>query len=219
MPAERTVLSRPEVASDATVSVIDDDPGVCQSLSWLFTSVKLPVRLFGSVTAYQEAVPARPGCVVADVRLPGASGIELLARLRAGEPPVQVIVITGHAEVPLAVRAMRTGAFDFFEKPVPHQTLLERVQEAVRLDRASVTAWSDRGEARARVGRLSEREREVFELLVRGLANKQVAMRLGLSIKTVEAHRARVCEKLERDHLGDLILLAFTAGVDCSSAG
>ncbi|HEY1190203.1 MAG TPA: response regulator [Gemmata sp.] len=216
MPFDRSSLPAPPPTKNSTVCVLDDDPDVCRSLSWLLTSVGLQVHQFASVSAYLGAEQGRPGCVVADVRLPDSSGLALLERIRAGERPVPVILITGHAAVPLAVRAMRVGAFDFFEKPVDHQRLLDRVQEAIRFDQTNLAGWADREAARALVGKLSGREREVFSLLVRGLANKQVATRLGLSIKTVEAHRAHICEKLERDHLGDLIALASVAGIDCS---
>lgn len=217
MSPEHSRPASPSATVAGTVCVLDDDDEVCRSLSWLLSSVGLQVHQFRSVAAYLGAEHARPGCLVTDVRLPDSTGLALLGRVRAAERAVPVILITGFADVPLAVRAMRAGAFDFFEKPVEPQQLIDRVQEAIRLDQANMARWSGRDAARALVGTLSAREREVFSLLVRGLANKQVAARLDLSIKTVEAHRARLCEKLARDHLGDLIALATAAEIDCSS--
>ena len=199
----------------STVFLIEDDPAVRKSLSWLIQSVGLPVEEYASANEYLTAVgDSRPGCVVADIRLPHLSGIELLERIRAQTCPCPVILITGHADVPLAVRALRAGAFDFLEKPCNEQALLDRVQQAIQRDQSDRAQWAERQAALARIDTLSAREREVFLLVLGGLANKEIAGRLGLSIKTVETHRARVCQKLECDHLAGLVHLANIAGLD-----
>ncbi len=198
-----------------TVCIVDDDATVRKSLAWLIRSTDLPVADFASVSEYLEEVPPdQPGCVLTDVRLPHMSGMDLLERVRSRPCPVPVILLTGHADVPLAVRAMRLGAFDVIEKPYNDQVLFERVQPALQLDRSNRTRWAERNGARARIDLLSVREREVFLLMLGGLANKEIAGRLGLSIKTVESHRSRVCQKLACDHLAGLVRLATVAGID-----
>lgn len=204
--------------TQASVYVVEDEAGMRVVIGTLLRSVGLLVEEFDSATRCLSSLASSPpNCLVADVRLPDMSGVVLLDQLRAKGHAPPVILISGHADVMLAVQAMRSGAFDFLQKPFHNQALLDSVQHALRLDHANRLRWQQENDARALVARLSHREQEVLSLLVKGCGNKQVAIRLGLSIKTVERHRAQIFEKLERDHLGDIIVIAHAAGIDCTT--
>ncbi|MBU0639726.1 MAG: response regulator transcription factor [Planctomycetes bacterium] len=201
------------MAPEPTVFVVDDDPGMRGSLRWLIESVGLRVKVFESAREFLAAYdPERPGCVVLDVRMPGMSGLELHEELSSMHGAVPAIIITGHGDVPMAVRAMKAGAVDFLEKPFGDQVLLDCIRKAIRQDATSRRERAQRAEAAARLMRLTPREHEVMSLVVAGKANKQVAAELGLSEKTIEAHRARVMEKTQSDSLAELVQLAVVAG-------
>jgi two-component system, LuxR family, response regulator FixJ len=200
------------MSGEAVVHVVDDDAAVRQSLAFLLASDGLPVRLHDSAAAFLDAVPEVSGCVVTDVRMPGLDGVELLRRLRARGDAAPVIVMTGHADVPLAVAAMKAGALDFVEKPFDDEVFLAAVRAA--LDRGRESAGRDAAAAglRQRLAALSARERQVLDALVAGKPNKVIAQDLGISPRTVEIYRANVMAKMRAGSLSELVRMALAAG-------
>jgi len=197
-----------------TVFIVDDDPGVRESLRFLFESVRLRVETYDAPAAFLERLdPGRPGCLVLDVRMPGMGGLELLAEVRARGCELPVVFISGHGSVPVAVRAMQAGATDFLEKPVNDDVLIGTVQRAVARDLDRLGLRAEYVRVAARHARLTERERQVLALVVQGHPNKEIAARLDLSVKTVEAHRARVMEKMGADSLAGLVEVAIRYGL------
>ena len=199
------------MSEQSTVFIVDDDEAVRDSLSWLMQSVGLNTETFPSADSFLQGFGEdRPGCLLLDIRMPGMSGLELQSVLQERGFRLPLVVISGHADVPMAVRALKAGAFDFVEKPFNDQLLLDTVQRAIEQDReqreshAQIDAW------RARLDTLTPREREVLELVVVGASNKQISSELGVSLKTVEAHRARVMDKLEADSLSQLVRMTLT---------
>jgi FixJ family two-component response regulator len=202
-----------------TVYVVDDDPAMRSSLRWLIESVGLTVRTCSSAQEFLRTYqPTDPGCLVLDVRMPGMSGLDLQAELAARKIAIPILIITGYAEVPLAVRAMKAGAFDFIEKPFSDQTLLDRIRAAVAHDEVLRRRQASRADVRQRLNQLTARERDVLNRVVTGKSNKVIASELSLSTKTVEVHRAHVMEKLKADSLAELIRLALLA-TDESESG
>ncbi|HYH23171.1 MAG TPA: response regulator transcription factor [Azospirillum sp.] len=195
-----------------TVYVVDDDPAMRHSLAWLIGSVGLTVSSFASGEEFLKAWhPDQPGCLVTDVRMPGMSGLELQEALARAGSILAVIVITGHADVPMAVRALRAGAVDFIEKPFNDQHLLDRVHEALEKSMALWKGHSRKARVRALLARLTPRERQVADLVAAGKPNKVIAFELDLSMKTVEVHRHNVMEKLEVASVADLTRLLLEA--------
>jgi two-component system response regulator FixJ len=195
------------------VFVVDDDRAMRDSLRWLLESIGLTVRTYATAAEFlREHDPAQPGCLVLDVRMPGMSGLDLQAELVQRGAELPTIVVTGHGEVAMAVRAVKAGAIDFIEKPFSDQLLLDRVRQALEIDRQSREVRVRRKDARRRLASLSAREREVLELVAAGKANKEIAAALGLSPKTVEVHRAHVMSKMAVDSLAELIRVAILAG-------
>lgn len=200
--------------SDAIVHVVDDDVAVRQSLSFLLASDGLPVRLHESAGHFLASVKElSAGCIITDVRMPGIDGIEFLRQLGQRGIGLPVIVMTGHADVPLAVEAMKHGAIDFIEKPFDDELMISTVKAA--LDRyqhqAKREAYSS--DIQARIDALSERERQVLDRLVAGKANKVIAHELGISPRTVEIYRANVMTKMRATSLPELVRFAlFTSG-------
>lgn len=200
----------PSPQAGPTVFLVDDDEAVRDSLSMLVRAAGLEVECFADPEAFLATFdPERHGCVVLDLRMPHRNGIEVFEAIRARGGPIPVLFLSAHGTVPLAVRAMRRGALDFLEKPVDHHTLLERIRRAVRHDREARGRYDDVGHLVRRHAALTEREREVFALVVEGHPNKIVADRLHVSPKTVEAHRARVMEKMGADSLAELVRMAM----------
>ncbi len=194
------------------VFVVDDDRAVRESLRWLLESVGLHAETFAGADEFLDRYePHMPGCLIVDVRLPGMSGLDLQQALTDHGIHLPVIVITGHGDVPVAVRAMKAGAIDFIEKPFNDQTLLDRVHDAIDLDARQRAARVAEMQLRARMDRLSPREREVMGMVVAGKLNKDIAKALGLSHKTVEVHRAHVMEKMEADSVAMLVRMAMMA--------
>ncbi len=194
------------MSDEATIFVVDDDREVREALQLLFESVGLGVELFESGQAYiDRADLSRPGCLVVDIRMPGMSGLELQARLAAERIHPPIIIITGHGDVPMAVRAVQAGAADFIEKPFNDQALLDSVHRAIEWDAEQRGEASRLADIQARLERLTPREREVLELVIAGKRNKVIAADLGVSQSTVEAHRAKVMEKMEAKTLSDLM--------------
>ena len=195
------------------VFVVDDDRAMRDSLRWLLESICLSVRTYATAADFlSDHDPAQPGCLVLDVRMPGMSGLDLQTELAKRGSELPTIVVTGHAEVAMAVRAVKAGALDFIEKPFSDQLLLDRVRQALEIDRQSREVRVRREDARRRLASLSAREREVLTLVAAGKANKEIAAALGLSPKTVEVHRAHVMSKMAVDSLAELIQVAILAG-------
>ena len=170
--------------SNPTVFVVDDDPAIRESLRWLIESVGLNVKVFSTAREFLEGYdPSSAGCLVLDVRMPGMSGLDLQNELAARAIHVPIIIITGHAEVPVAVRALKAGAMDFIEKPFSDQLLLDRIRRAIEVDAEARRVRSEQAEVAARLGQLTPRERQVMDLVIAGKANKVIASELDLSPK------------------------------------
>lgn len=181
-----------------SVAIVDDDEAVRDALSWLFSSKGLPTLSFASGEALLAAFDVeRIGCLVLDVRMAPINGLALFEKLLASQPYCPpAIFLTGHADVPLAVSALKMGAVDFLEKPFDDIVLIERVEAALERDVSARAALASRHQLEAQLRQLTEREREVMALILDGKLNKQIAEALDISIKTVEVHRARVLEKM-----------------------
>lgn len=199
------------MTSQPTVFVVDDDKAVRESLCWLIESVGMSVEAFSSAQTFLDAFdPERPGCLVVDVRLPGMSGLELQAKLAEDKHTLPVIIITGHGDVPSAVRAMKVGAIDFIEKPFSDQLLLERIRHAVEVDAGNRRSRHEQLDLVERLQRLTPREKQVLDLVVSGQPNKQIAQELGLSPKTVEVHRANVMLKMRAKNVAHLVRMVMS---------
>jgi two-component system response regulator FixJ len=192
------------------VHVIDDDAEVRQSLAFLLSTAGFAVRVHESAVAFLNALPqAQPGCVVTDIRMPDMDGLELQRRLREAKAGFPVIVITGHADVTLAVEAMKAGAVDFIEKPFEDEVLLSAIRVALSRHVEDSERQARLRAVRERMRSLSEREREVLMGLVAGKPNKIIAYDLGISARTVEVYRANVMTKMQADSLSDLVRMAL----------
>lgn len=194
------------MSQEPCVYVVDDDEAVRSGLRMLLSSCGLRSEAHASALAFLDAVdPARPGCLLLDVRMPGMSGLELQEKLQQKGVLLPVIVLTGHGDVPMAVRAMKRGAFDFIQKPFNDQYLLDRINEALALDLHERRRREQQAVLRERMERLSPRERDVLDRLVLGQANKVIAVELGISERTVELHRAHVMEKMQLRSVAQLV--------------
>ncbi|MGD2172944.1 MAG: response regulator [Gammaproteobacteria bacterium] len=188
------------------VYVVDDDEAVRDSIGMLLESADLPYRAFDSADGFfAQLDESQRGCLVLDIRMPGMNGLQLQQRLAEVGSTLPVIFITGHGDVPMAVEAMRQGALDFLRKPVNESNFIERIQHALDLESGNWHQKHDREQQLARIASLTEREREVFELVAEGLANKAIAGKLGISERTVEVHRAQVMKKLGARTLAQLV--------------
>jgi len=188
------------------VFIVDDDDAVRASLGFLLKSVGIAATPLASAQAFLGAYdPSQPGCLLLDIRMPGMSGLELQQQLNLRGAINPVIFITGHGDVPMAVAAMKDGAFDFVQKPFRDQDLIDRVQRALARDQENRVALSQHSKIRTRLESLTPREREVLELMTRGKSNKVMAADLGISQRTVEIHRARVMEKMEARSLAQAV--------------
>ncbi len=196
-----------------TVFVVDDDQAMRTSLQWLIESTGMRVSTFESADAFLAGyAPGRPGCLLVDVRMPGMSGLELQAHLTREGFNLPVIIITGHGDVAMAVKAMKAGALDFIEKPFHDEDLLRSIRRALDYDERRRIGQAARDDLRARLADLTPREFEVMGLVTEGKSNREIASDLGVTPKTVEAHRARVMEKMRADSLADLVRMAMLAG-------
>jgi two-component system response regulator FixJ len=197
-------------SSKPTVFIVDDETAVCSALRWLMQSVALPVETYRAAEQFLDAYsPEQPGCLILDVRMPGMSGLKLLEILRARKIQLPVLLLTGHGDVPMAVRAFKMGAVDFLEKPWNNQELLDRVQNMLQRDEQLRSARQAQTERSMRLARLTAREREVLDLLVKALSNKQIAGRLGISEKTVETHRSHIMHKMGARALAQLLSIVL----------
>ncbi len=187
---------------DPTVFIVDDDDAVRDSLRYLLESADLRVEDFASAEEFLEVYsPYRVGCLLLDIRMPGMGGMELLERLAERKFFLPIIIITGHGDVSLAVRSIKTGAFDFIEKPFNTEDVLARVNAGIALDKKYRYERLAYDAVEARISNLTPREKQVLDLVISDNSNKQIAQTLGVSIKTVEFHRARVMEKMHADSL------------------
>lgn len=190
----------------ATIFVVDDDPAIRFAMQALLESVDLQHRIFSSGNEFLERVSSESaGCVVLDIRMPGLGGLELQDEMKKQGYTLPIIFVTGHGDVPMAVDAMQKGAVDFIQKPFRDQELLDRIHIALETDEERRAAQQQHNVVAERIALLTNREREVFELVVTGKPNKLIAYELGVSQRTVEIHRARVMEKMEARSLADLV--------------
>jgi RNA polymerase sigma factor (sigma-70 family) len=201
--------------TNATVFVVDDDQAMRNSLKWLISSVGMRVECFGSADEFLASHHGGgAGCLLLDVRMPGMSGLELQEILAERNITLPVIIITGHGDVAMAVRAMKAGAIDFIEKPFNDELLLDAIRNALALDERRRDVQLERAEVAQRLEQLTPREREVMEMVTEGKSNKEIAAELGVSAKTVEAHRARVMEKMRAGSLAELVRMALLGRED-----
>jgi FixJ family two-component response regulator len=202
------------MGSDAIVYVVDDDAGVRKALSRLIRSVGLEVVALPSAQEFLDTPPpGRPACLVLDVRLPGLGGLDLQSRLGQGQQSLPIVFISGHGNVPTSVRAMKGGAVDFLQKPFEDEDLLAAVQRALALSRRALAERVARGEIEQRLDSLTRREREVLELVVTGMLNKQIAAELGAAEKTIKVHRGRVMHKMRAGSVAELVRMTETVGL------
>ncbi len=200
---------------ESSVYIVDDDRLARESLKWLIESAHLPVKVFDGGRAFLgQLQPAASGCVLLDVRMPDINGMELFAQLKERGSPLPVIIVTGHADVAMAVRAMKAGAFDFVEKPYNDALMLERVQSAISYDQDNRRNHRRINDIKNRLDQLTPREQEVMAYVLRSTQNKVIATKLGISIKTVELHRANLMAKMQATSPTELVRLALIAGVE-----
>jgi len=201
--------------SSQIVYVVDDDRAVRDSLQWLIESVGLRVKTFASGQEFLDHCHGgMAGCLVADLRLPGMSGLDMRDQMVERGHDLATIVITGHGDVPQAVRALKSGALDFIEKPFSDRVLLDRINDALQIDQENRDMASHRAQIEHRYHRLTPRERQVMTMVVDGKLNKQIASELGLSHKTVEVHRSHVMSKMEAPSLAALVRMAMELNAD-----
>ncbi|MFF1568067.1 response regulator transcription factor [Streptomyces sp. NPDC058293] len=188
------------------VYVLDDDEELCLSLGWLLESVHIRTQCFTDADAFLSAFdPDRPACLVLDVRMPRIGGFHVQELLNARDAALPVVFVSAHGDIPMSVRALQGGAVDFLEKPYDPQRMLDVVQSALLVAGERYARRAERSGLRERIARLSPREREILGQVVAGVPSKVIARHLGISLKTVDAHRARIREKTEADTLGSLI--------------
>ena len=197
----------------STVFVVDDDQAMRTSLQWLIESTGMKVLTFESADAFLAGYyPGRAGCLLVDVRMPGMSGLELQAYLTREGYRLPVIIITGHGDVAMAVKAMKAGAMDFIEKPFHDEDLLRSIRRALEYDQRQRVGQAAREDLQARLADLTPREHEVMGMVTDGKSNREIAAALGVTPKTVEAHRARVMEKMRAESLAELVRMVLIAG-------
>jgi len=202
------------MSSPATVFIVDDDEEVRSALQLLMESVGLPSETYSSAQQFLEQFePNRSGCIIVDVRMPGMSGLDLQAQLASEKFHPPIIIITGHGDVPMAVRAVQAGAVDFIEKPFNNQAMLDSVHRAIEKDAQQRGEVSRLLDIEAHYNGLTPREKEVFQYVVEGKRNKVIAIDMGVSQSTVEAHRAKVMEKMAAATLSDLMRMALLLGL------
>jgi two-component system response regulator FixJ len=199
----------------AVIHIIDDDDAIRDSLTFLLETSGFAARAYESAEQFLEArMDAAPGCILTDVRMPEMSGLDLVRRLNEVGSTLPVVMMTGHADVPLAVEAMKAGVIDFIEKPFDDETLLESLRTALREDRRPMAVDPRRAATIERFEALSARERQVLEGLVAGRPNKVIAYDLGISPRTVEVYRANVMTKTRAGSLSELVRMALSAGLE-----
>jgi two-component system response regulator FixJ len=200
------------MARDAVVHLIEDDEAVRQALAFLLTASGLAVRVYESAAVFLDMLPTvQPGCIVTDVRMPGIDGLELQRQLKVRKIDLPVVVMTGHADVPLAVEAMKAGAVDFLEKPFNDEILLSAIRAAIARQARNAHRDDETAAILEKLASLSAREREVLDGLVAGRPNKTIAYDLNISDRTVEVHRAHLMAKMGAANLSELLRMSFLA--------
>ena len=204
-----------EASSAAIIYVVDDDDGMRRALSLLLTTVGFKTAAFASPKDFLEKFKSdSAGCLILDIRMPGMSGLELQQHLNRMGSMLPVIFITGHGDVPMAVQAMKEGAFEFVQKPFRDQDLLDRINHALELDKENRGTLARRADVLHRCASLTPREKQVMDLVVDGAANKVIAIDLGLSERTVEIHRAKVMEKMGARSVAHLVKLQMSMSAE-----
>lgn len=207
------------MVAEPTVFVVDDDKDLRMSVQWLLWKEGLKVKTYSSAERFlAEYDPQWPGCVLVDLRLTGMSGLELQQKMIERQWTTPIIILTGHGDVPVAVRALEAGAAAFMEKPFKREVLLKRISEALKDDAAARQQRAWRAHVEARLALLTPRERQVMQMVVAGAPTRLIARGLGVSERTIEVHRARMMKKMQADSLADLVVLAVQCGVRHSEA-
>jgi two-component system response regulator FixJ len=212
---EFTIAKAEDAVNAATVYVVDDDDGMRRALSLLLNTVGYKTAAFASPKEFLDKFkPNTGGCLVLDIRMPGMSGLELQQHLNRMGSLLPVIFVTGHGDVPMAVQAMKEGAFEFLQKPFRDQDLLDRINHALEQDKEIRSTLARRADVLRRFESLTPREKEVMAMVVDGVANKVIAVDLGLSERTVEIHRAKVMEKMGARSVAHLVKLQMSLSND-----
>ncbi len=198
------------MSTDAIIHVVDDDTAMCESLRWLIESVGFQVKIYPGAKAFLDNYQdGGTGCLLLDVRMPEMSGLELQEQLNKNHIEIPIIFITGHGDVPMAVRAMKAGALEFLNKPFNDQELLDCINRAIEYDSQRRQSSSERNHIMERLDQLTTRERQVLKELVTGKLNKVIAADLELSIKTIELHRSNIMRKLQSRSLAQIISMIY----------
>ncbi|WP_309045275.1 response regulator transcription factor [Marinobacter sediminicola] len=207
-------MSNERTPDTSTVYVVDDDAGMLESTQWLLESVGLNVQAYSDGRKFLDALgDSRGGCVVLDVRMPGLGGLNVQEELQKRSIELPIIFVSGHADVPIVVRAFKSGAFDFIEKPFNEQLLLDSVQQALEAHHQSSHLQLGDERTDALISTLTRRERDVFLPMAQGYTSREIADQLGVSVKTIDLYRARVMKRLGAERLPDVTGLAITAGL------
>ncbi|MBU2874693.1 response regulator transcription factor [Marinobacter salexigens] len=207
-------MSNQPAPATPTVYVVDDDAGMLESTQWLLESVGLNVRAYSDGRKFLDALDdEKGGCVVLDVRMPGLGGLNVQEELQKRGIKLPIIFVSGHADVPIVVRAFKSGAFDFIEKPFNEQLLLDSVQQALEAHQHSNNRQLGDEQTHALISTLTRRERDVFLPMAQGYISREIAEQLGVSVKTIDLYRARVMKRLGVERLPDVTGVAVTAGL------
>jgi two-component system, LuxR family, response regulator FixJ len=205
---------------EPTVYIVDDDPSARKSLCWLIETLDVPVKTLPSAASFLAAYQAnQPGCLILDLRMPEMDGLALQEELIRRGIDIPIIMLTGYGDVPTVIRALKRGAIDFLEKPANDDALLEQVQRALALDERRRKENGQVDVVRERIARLTSREREVVALVVDGLSSKEIAARIHLSLKTVEAHRAKIMKKMQAVSVAQLVRMVVSTNGAAATDG
>ncbi len=198
----------------ATVFIVDDDDAIRDSMSMLMETIGLNTQSFASAQEFLDSFDVdKPGCLVLDIRMPGMSGLELQQELVRKNSMLPIVFVTGHGDIPMAVQAIQNGAADFIQKPFRDQDLLDRVNQALKSCHEVHNSQQQSQSVKAHIHNLTPREHQIMEMIVEGKANKVIAIDLGLSQRTIEAHRKNVMQKLEARSLADLVRIVTQTGL------